>query len=51
MSEEHWVTVADVDLHLGAEKGLIDRWRERKGLPAHKIRRLLKIQLSEGVAA
>jgi excisionase family DNA binding protein len=32
---------------LGVVKDTVYRWRERKGLPAHKIGRLRKFQLSE----
>ncbi|HAS3567705.1 TPA: helix-turn-helix domain-containing protein [Vibrio cholerae] len=35
----------DVAQHLGIAKDY--RWRERKGLPTHKIGRLWKFQLSE----
>ncbi|PIF65838.1 AlpA family transcriptional regulator [Delftia sp. 60] len=47
MSAEPWVTAIDVARHLGVVKDTIYRWRERKGLPAHKIGRLWKFQLSE----
>ncbi len=47
MSTEPWVTALDVAQHLGVAKDTVYRWRERKGLPAHKIGRLWKFQLSE----
>ncbi|MCB1914097.1 MAG: helix-turn-helix domain-containing protein [Rhodocyclaceae bacterium] len=47
MSAEPWVTASDVARHLGVVKDTVYRWRERKGLPAHKIGRLWKFQLSE----
>ena len=47
MIAEPWVTAEDVALHLGVAKDTVYRWRERKGLPAHKIGRLWKFQLSE----
>jgi len=37
----------DIARHLGIVKDTVCRWRERKGLPAHKIGRLWKFQLSE----
>ncbi|HFQ5360999.1 helix-turn-helix domain-containing protein [Vibrio vulnificus] len=37
----------DVAQHLGIAKDTVYRWRERKGLPTHKIGRLWKFQLSE----
>lgn len=47
MTTEPWVTALDVAQHLGVAKDTVYRWRERKGLPAHKIGRLWKFQLSE----
>jgi excisionase family DNA binding protein len=47
MTTESWVTALDVAKHLGIAKDTVYRWRERKGLPAHKIGRLWKFQLSE----
>jgi excisionase family DNA binding protein len=47
MNSEPWVTAIDVARHLGVVKDTVYRWRESKGLPAHKIGRLWKFQLSE----
>lgn len=47
INSEPWVTAIDVARHLGVVKDTVYRWRERKGLPAHKIGRLWKFQLSE----
>ena len=47
MTTEPWVTAHEVAEHLGVAKDTVYRWRERKGLPAHKIGRLWKFQLSE----
>ncbi|MDD2977110.1 helix-turn-helix domain-containing protein [Aquabacterium sp.] len=47
MNAEPWVTAIDVAQHLGVVKDTVYRWREHKGLPAHKIGRLWKFQLSE----
>lgn len=47
MSNEPWVTAIDVARHLCVVKDTVYRWRERKGLPAHKVGRLWKFQLSE----
>lgn len=44
---EPWVTETDVARHLGVVKDTVYRWREHKSLPAHKIGRLWKFQLSE----
>ena len=42
MSTEPWVTAEHVAQHLGVAKDTVYRWRERKGLPAHRIGRLWK---------
>lgn len=47
MNAEPWVTAEQVAQHLGVVKDTVYRWREHKGLPAHKIGRLWKFQLSE----
>jgi excisionase family DNA binding protein len=47
MMPEPWITAEKVAQHLGVAKDTVYRWRERKGLPAHKIGRLWKFQLSE----
>lgn len=47
MQVEPWVTAETVAEHLGVAKDTVYRWRERKRLPAHKIGRLWKFQLTE----
>jgi excisionase family DNA binding protein len=47
MKSEPWVTAFDVAKHLGVAKDTVYRWRERKGLPAHKIGLLWKFHPSE----
>lgn len=47
MNVEPWVTAVDVARHLGVVKDTVYCGCERKGLPAHKIGRLWKFQLSE----
>lgn len=44
---EPWVSVDEVAKHLGVNKESVYRWIERKGLPAHRVGRLWKCQLSE----
>ena len=44
---EAWVSVDEVATHFGVAKESVYRWIEHKGLPAHKIGRLWKYQLSE----
>jgi excisionase family DNA binding protein len=40
MNTKPWVTAEQVAQHFGVVKDTFYRWRERKGLPAHKIGRL-----------
>ncbi len=47
MTTEPWSSVEDVAAHLGVAKDSVYRWIEKKGLPAHKMGRLWKFQLSE----
>lgn len=47
MATERWVTAGQVAGHLGVAKDTVYRWRERKGLPAHRVGQLWKFQLSE----
>jgi len=42
-----WVSVDDVAQYLGVARDTVYRWIEKKGLPAHRIGRLWKFQLSE----
>lgn len=45
-NKEPWVAAEQVAGHLGVAKETVYRWREHKGLPAHKVGRLWKFQLS-----
>jgi len=47
MNTEPWVTAEHVAKHLGVAKDTVYRWREKKALPAHRVGRLWKFQLSE----
>lgn len=47
MNSEPWVTAIEVAQHLGVVKDTVYRWRERRGMPAHRIGRLWKFKLSE----
>ena len=44
---EPWTSVEQVAQHIGVAKDTVYRWREHKGLPAHRIGRLWKFKLSE----
>jgi excisionase family DNA binding protein len=45
--ESRWVSVDDVAEHLGVSRDTIYRWIDQRGLPAHRVGRLWKFQLSE----
>lgn len=47
MITEPWVNAEQFAQHLGVAKDTIYRWRERRGMPTHKIGLLWKFQLSE----
>jgi excisionase family DNA binding protein len=47
MITEPWVSVEQVAQHLGVAKDTVYRWREHRGLPAHRVGRLWKFRLSE----
>ena len=43
-----WISVDDVAEHLGGlSRDTIYRWIDKRGLPAHKVGRFWKFQLSE----
>ncbi|WP_186064178.1 helix-turn-helix domain-containing protein [Burkholderia gladioli] len=44
---EPWVSVEHIAEHLGVVKDTVYRWRERRGLPAHRVGRLWKFKVSE----
>ena len=44
---EPWVTAEQVAHHLGVVKDTVYRWREQRNLPAHRVGRLWKFQISE----
>jgi len=46
-AEEPWVGVDEVATHLRVAKDSVYRWVEAKGLPAHRVGRLLRFKLSE----
>ncbi|MBK1890078.1 helix-turn-helix domain-containing protein [Undibacterium sp. 14-3-2] len=47
MTSEPWVSVEQIAEHLGVTRDSIYRWIDRKGLPAHRVGRLWKFQVSE----
>jgi excisionase family DNA binding protein len=47
MTAEPWVSVDQIAEHLGVTRDSIYRWIDRKGLPAHRVGRLWKFQVSD----
>jgi excisionase family DNA binding protein len=47
LATEAWVSVDQIAEHLGVTRDSIYRWIDRKGLPAHRVGRLWKFQVSE----
>lgn len=45
--ETRWVSVEEIAQHLGIARDTVYRWIENKGLPAHRVGRLWKFQISE----
>lgn len=44
---EQWVSVEQVARHIGVKPDTVYKWLERGVMPAHKIGRLWRFQLSE----
>ena len=44
---EPWVKVEEVAGHLGVAKDTVYRWVQSRGLPAHRVGRLLKFKVSD----
>lgn len=42
-----WLSVEEIAIHLGVSKDTIYAWREKKGLPAHRIGRFWKFKADE----
>ena len=47
MQQERWLSVDEIAAHLGVNPDTVYKWIERKKLPAHKVGRLWKFQVSE----
>lgn len=44
---ERWLSVEEIATHLGVSKDTVYAWREKKGLPAHRIGRFWKFKVNE----
>ena len=47
MSTEPWVTLAQVAEHLQVSEDTVHRWRDTKGMPAHRVGRVWRFKLSQ----
>lgn len=47
MTTKPWVSVEEVAKHLDVAKDSVYRWVDSRGLPAHRIGRILKFRISE----
>jgi excisionase family DNA binding protein len=47
MSEDRWLSLEEIALHLGVKKDTIYKWLAAKKIPAHKVGRLWKFQKEE----
>ena len=45
--DTRWISVAEVAEHLGVARDTVYRWIDTKGMPAHRVGRFWKFQLSE----
>lgn len=46
-NQERWLSVEEIAAHLGVQRETVYKWIQRKEMPAHKIGRLWKFQVSE----
>lgn len=44
---ERWLSVEEIAIHLGVKRDTIYKWLAEKDMPAHKVGRLWKFQISE----
>jgi excisionase family DNA binding protein len=45
--QERWLSVEEIAAHLGINRDTVYKWIDRKRMPAHKVGRLWKFQVSE----
>ena len=45
--DTRWISVTEVARHLGVARDTVYRWIDSRGLPAHRVGRFWKFQLSE----
>jgi excisionase family DNA binding protein len=47
LNSEPWISVDAAAEHLGVSRDTVYRWIDARGLPAHKVGRFWKLQLTE----
>ena len=47
MQHEPWVSLEAIARHLGVSQDTVHRWIRMRGMPAHKVGRLWKFQVTE----
>ena len=45
--DARWISVAEVARHLGVARDTVYRWIDSRGMPAHRVGRFWKFQLTE----
>ena len=45
--DTRWISVSEVARHLGVARDTVYRWIDSRGMPAHRVGRFWKFQLSE----
>ncbi|HDY7727445.1 TPA: helix-turn-helix domain-containing protein [Vibrio vulnificus] len=44
---DRWLSVEEIGAYLGVSKDTVYAWREKKGLPAHRVGRFWKFKTDE----
>jgi len=46
-ARENWISIKEIASHLGVSRDTILNWIAKKDMPAHKVGKLWKFQISE----
>jgi len=44
---DRWLSVTEIAEHLGIKKDTVYKWSRTRGMPSHKVGKLLKYQIQE----
>ncbi len=47
MTENRWLSVDEIAVHLGVGKQSVYRWIDSKGMPGHRVGKLWKFKMKE----